>query len=188
MTGHRARLRRKFLENGIGALSQAQIIELLLFYTIPRRDTLPIAERLLERFGSLNGVFTAEISKLASVQGVSRNSAVLLRAAADIFIEYAEPDFIGKISADDSQAIEKLLESMTKEAKEAGILAVFTDENGFAARVERFLPESSAADEIAKTALEHGFPRVVCKSFGADELLKELAQRLRTAGVKCDIY
>lgn len=188
MTGHRARLRQRFREGGLQALSQAQIIELLLFYTVPRRDTLPIAERLLERFGSLEGVFTADISELTAVKGVSQASAVLLRAAADIYIEYAEPNFIGRISAEYPRAVERLLGNLSKSTTEAAISVVFVDEDGFAARVERYPLESQSSEKIAKTARRYGFAWVVCKGIGgSDKTAEEIAEKLRSTGVECRV-
>lgn len=189
MTGHRARLRQRFREGGLKALSHAQIIELLLFYTVPRRDTLPIAERLLERFCSLKGVFSADISDLTAVKGVSQASAVLLKAMADIYIEYAEPDFIGKVSADYPRAIERLFGNLSKGANEAEFLAVFIDENGFAVRTERYPAESQSVERIAETMQRYGFARAfvaVGEDFdGKSELSAQIAKELGTVGVEC---
>ena len=55
--GHRARQRKKLLENGPRAFADHELLEMLLYYAIPRRDTNELAHRLLERFGSLQGVF-----------------------------------------------------------------------------------------------------------------------------------
>ncbi|MGO7675577.1 hypothetical protein ACC685_37715, partial [Rhizobium ruizarguesonis] len=57
--GHRERLRDRFRELGDNALADYEILELLLFRLIPRRETKPIAKALIERFGSLSGVFGA---------------------------------------------------------------------------------------------------------------------------------
>lgn len=53
--GHRARQRKKLLENGPRAFADHELLEMLLYYAIPRRDTNELAHRLLERFGSLQG-------------------------------------------------------------------------------------------------------------------------------------
>ena len=57
--GHRQRLRERFLQEGLENFTQIQVLELLLFYCIPRQDTNPIAHALLNRFGSLSGVLEA---------------------------------------------------------------------------------------------------------------------------------
>ncbi|MGE0829723.1 MAG: RadC family protein [Hyphomonadaceae bacterium] len=66
---HRARLRAKFESSGPEALADYEMLELLLFRVIPRRDTKPLAKALIARFGDLAGVFAAPASQLASVTG-----------------------------------------------------------------------------------------------------------------------
>jgi len=77
--GHRARKRKQFLENGLDGFAEHEVLELLLFYAIPRRDTNIIAHDLMERFGSLEGVFSAPMEELMKVEGVGENAATLLR-------------------------------------------------------------------------------------------------------------
>ncbi|WP_395647816.1 DNA repair protein RadC [Terricaulis sp.] len=66
---HRARLRKRFDEAGAGALSDYELLELLLFRTIPRRDTKPLAKALLTRFGDLPAVLAAPVQRIAEVEG-----------------------------------------------------------------------------------------------------------------------
>ncbi|MFR8333250.1 MAG: hypothetical protein ACLU9S_13545 [Oscillospiraceae bacterium] len=72
--GHRERLRRRFLQEGLDNFDELQVLEASLFYAIPRRDTNPIAHALLEQFGSLSGVLEAPVSALAQVPGMGENS------------------------------------------------------------------------------------------------------------------
>ena len=76
--GHRHRLRRRFIENGLDSFDDHNVLELLLFYAMPRRDTNVIAHRLLNAFGSLPGVFDATPAALMSVEGVGESAAVLI--------------------------------------------------------------------------------------------------------------
>lgn len=78
-SGHRERLRQQFLANGLESMPQHQILEMLLFYAIPRIDTNELAHRLISRFGSLKGVFDADINELVNVQGMGKNAAVLIK-------------------------------------------------------------------------------------------------------------
>ena len=78
--GHRERMKKTFLERP-DALWDHQLLELLLFYAVPRRDTNPMAHALLERFGSLSGVLDAPPAELAKVEGVGQSVIVLLKAA-----------------------------------------------------------------------------------------------------------
>lgn len=77
--GHRDRLRQRFFAEGLAHFSEHQMLELLLFYSIPRRDTNELAHRLIECFGSLPDVFDASVQELTDVAGISENSAALLK-------------------------------------------------------------------------------------------------------------
>ena len=77
--GHRARKKRQFLENGIDAFSEYEVLELLLYYAVPRSDTNVLAHRLLDRFGTLDAVFSAPTEELCRVEGIGENAATLIR-------------------------------------------------------------------------------------------------------------
>lgn len=76
--GHRARKKEQFLQTGLDSFADHEALELLLFYAIPRRDTNPTAHLLLQKFGSLDGVFNASAEELQSVEGVGESAAILL--------------------------------------------------------------------------------------------------------------
>lgn len=77
-TGHRQRLKEQFLKNGLDGFTEFQVLELLLFYCIPRIDTNPIAHRLIQKFGSLDQVLEASATELMEVEGVGENAATFL--------------------------------------------------------------------------------------------------------------
>lgn len=70
---HRTRLRARFLDGGAAALPDYELLELVLFRAIPRRDVKPLARRLLETFGDFNGVLSAPQRRLAEVSGVGQS-------------------------------------------------------------------------------------------------------------------
>ena len=76
--GHRQRLKDRFRQEGLDKFDEIQVLELLLFYAIPQRDTNPLAHRLLEYFGSLAQVLEAPAEELEKVSGVGSNVATLL--------------------------------------------------------------------------------------------------------------
>ncbi len=77
--GHRKRLRGRFREAGTDALSDYELLELLLFRAQPRRDMKPIAKALLEKFGSFAEVISAPAKRLAEVDGIGEASITDLK-------------------------------------------------------------------------------------------------------------
>ena len=82
--GHRERIREKFLNNGIDGFAEYEILELLLTYCIPRKDTKPIAKELLNKFKSLDNVFKADLDKLSAIDGLGKNSVAFLKLIGDL--------------------------------------------------------------------------------------------------------
>lgn len=77
-SNHRARVRKLFRESGIKGLSDHNVLELLLFYSIPRKDTNITAHNLINEFGSLKGVLNASVEALSQVDGVGEYTATFL--------------------------------------------------------------------------------------------------------------
>ena len=77
--GHRDRLREKFAAAGGDALPDYELLELVLFRAIPRRDVKPLAKALVARFGSFAEVLSAEPARLMEVEGVSAGVAADLK-------------------------------------------------------------------------------------------------------------
>lgn len=95
---HRARLRETFRKAGVDGMPDHNLLELLLFYSIPRRDTNEIAHRLISTFGSLNRVFDAPYEELLKVDGIGESSALLLSSIPAVCRRYAEGAASGKIN------------------------------------------------------------------------------------------
>lgn len=77
--GHRARKKQQFLHNGPDSFADHELLELALYYAIPRRDTNGLAHLLLERFGSLSGVLDADVEELRHIPGIGDSAAILLK-------------------------------------------------------------------------------------------------------------
>ncbi|MBQ3553442.1 MAG: RadC family protein [Clostridia bacterium] len=76
--GHRMRMKHRYLHEGLDHFEPHEILELLLYYSIPRRDINELAHQLIDRFGSLANVFDADVEALCEVDGISESSAILL--------------------------------------------------------------------------------------------------------------
>ncbi len=84
-SGHRQRLKEHFLTSGADGFEKHQLLELLLFYGIPQKDTNPIAHKLINKFGSLRGVFEASVEELCDVEGISSHTATLIKLVPAIW-------------------------------------------------------------------------------------------------------
>ena len=80
-SGHRARLRQRLFEGGPDALLDHELVEYLLALAIPRRDTTPLAKKLLHDFGGLGGLLSADAEAIVRIGGVSEGAAAALKIA-----------------------------------------------------------------------------------------------------------
>lgn len=85
---HRQRMKQRLLAEGLDHFSDVQFLELLLCYCIPRKDTNPIAHRLLKHFGSVSQVLEAPVEELQKVEGVGAQSALFLHMLPQAFRFY----------------------------------------------------------------------------------------------------
>lgn len=92
-SGHRQRLKEKFIEGGIEILEPHEVLELVLFYAIPRRNTNITAHKLIEKFGSVSAVFDAPARILEEVPGVTRSVATFIKIIPELCRVYLEDKF-----------------------------------------------------------------------------------------------
>ena len=83
-SGHRQRLKERFCREGLDNFNEINVLELVLFYCVQRRDTNPLAHRLLSYFGSLSKVLEAPREELMAVEGVTENIAIYLNLIKDV--------------------------------------------------------------------------------------------------------
>ncbi|MBN8938294.1 MAG: DNA repair protein RadC [Rhizobiales bacterium] len=88
--GHRERLRKRFREAGAAALADYELIELVLFRAIPRRDVKPLAKALLKRFGSFADVVAAPELRLAEIDGMSLAAITELKVVQAAAIRFGK--------------------------------------------------------------------------------------------------
>lgn len=82
--GHRSRMLNSFIERGSSSFEDYQLLEMLLFYVIPRRDVKPIAKNLLADFGCLENVLSTPPDQLVNIQGVGKKTAAYLNLIYDV--------------------------------------------------------------------------------------------------------
>jgi len=164
-SGHRQRLRERFLASRARVLPEAELLELLLTYALPRRDVAPLARQLLERFGNLAGILIASHQELVAVPGIGEKTAILIeivgrladmaqagprpvvdRAEQPMLVE-VEPD-LGPLFDQTREAETVQFRTFTNDLSAAALeylprIADFDDMESFQAYLEQNLPYNS---------------------------------------------
>ena len=144
--GHRKRVKEEFLKNGLDNLPAHRVLEILLFYAIPQKDTNELAHRLEDRFGSLARVLDAPYEELLTVNGVGDNTAVLLRLISSMARRY----YLDKASAaplkDPMQAIGEWLKAWYVGRTEEVLILISLDNNLSILHVDEI--KTGVADDV----------------------------------------
>lgn len=127
--GHRARQRRKLLELGAERMSDKEILEMLLFYALPRVDTKPIANELLQRFGSLKSILCADPVKLRELSGIKENAEVLFMLLRETARRFEEKAVTGCFF--DFEVASEYLKTLFLGADRELVYVLFLDKNGY---------------------------------------------------------
>lgn len=125
--GHHRRLRERFDRTGLCGLHGYEVLELLLTYTLQRRDTKPIAKQLLARFGSVSAVLNAPCEELAHIKGVGSRSCSLLRLVREIGVFTLREQLPGRSAVSNSSDVEHYLRAEFGHRGEEFIAVVYLD-------------------------------------------------------------
>lgn len=190
--GHRERVRKRFLAEGMDSFADHQILELLLFYCIPIKDTNDLAHKLLSEFGSLAGLFEASPEEICKQCKVSTNTAVLLSLMPSLARRY----FTGKWSEkpllnSSSKAGEYVVSLFVGRTYEVFYLLCLNAQNrvNYAALVHegtineapvypRLIVETALRHQASTVILAHNHPGGTLRPSGAD---KEVTERIVAA-------
>lgn len=97
-SGHRRRMKERFLANGLDGFSDHEVLELALFYAIPRVDVNELSHRLIECFGSYRAVFDADYNDILAVEGMGESAATMIKLMSAMWRRYAlsenSPEFV----------------------------------------------------------------------------------------------
>ena len=108
--GHRKRLKGRFLKSGLKDFEDHNVLELLLFYAVPYKDTNELAHKLIDRFGSIERVFESDFDELCKVEGVGENIATLIKLVPQISKYYFDLKHQGRDRFDGLQDLAQFLQ------------------------------------------------------------------------------
>lgn len=182
--GHRSRLRGRFRTSGPASLADYELLELLLGYAIPRKDTKPIAKGLLERFKSLRRVLDTPAEQLEQYPGIGRQASTLIRLAKALMERYLEPfDEAAPVLSRPERLADYLRTSMGGQARER-FMILCLDASG--RLVHRAVLSEGTVDgayvyprEVLRTAIESDAVSLVLVHNHPSGTLKPSEQDLR---------
>ena len=125
---HRKRVKDSVVRNGFSHLEKHQLLEILLFYSIPRKDTNDLAHNIIEHFGSLDEVFNASIEQLKKVEGVGENTAIMIATMGATYREISKAKKPQKRVYKNTEALKKLaVDLLQGENNEKVVLMCFDE-------------------------------------------------------------
>lgn len=125
--GHRKRIKEKYEKSGIDGWLDYEVLELALSYTIPRKDTKPIAKELISRFKTINGVLDSDRKELRTVTGISDHTALFLKLLKDVAILYLEKGIHNRDLLSSPQVVYDYLKASLKGAVDEEFKTLFLD-------------------------------------------------------------
>ncbi|MBB2168474.1 DNA repair protein RadC [Gluconacetobacter aggeris] len=125
-SGHRARMRARVLASGAASLADYEIVEMLLFIGVPRRDTKPQAKALLNRFGSLGALLSASADVLREA-GLSDRAAAALGLPASVADCLSRPDPLTRTPMGDWDAVLTYCDTQLADAPPCQLRVLFLD-------------------------------------------------------------
>ena len=136
--GHRQRIKEKYERSGIDGWLDYEVLELVLSYAIPRKDTKPIAKELLSRFKTINGVLDSDKKDLQSIKEISGHTAFFLKLLKDVAILYAENGIHNRDLLSSPQVVHDYLKASLKGAVDEEFKMLFLDSRNQLIAVETF--------------------------------------------------
>jgi len=196
--GHREKLKKRFIEEGLGSFADHQVLEMLLFYTIPRKDTNEMAHRLLEKFGTLESLFDASPEDLIRKGGVTPNTAVFLSMIPELARRYMIIKQGKKPILDSSSRAGEFVKSLfVGKNYEAFYVCCLNSQNqlNYAALVHegtineapvypRLIVETALRHKASSVILAHNHPGGSLRPSGADiEVTRKICDALKTISI-----
>lgn len=158
--GHRQRLRERFLEYGLSAFTDAEILELLLSLGTPRQDCKDRARAALDHFGSLPGVLEATPNDLQRIRGIGPKNAFAVRFIHEVARRFLERRLEGKTYVHAASEVAAYLHHSLGDRKRESFLVLFLDAQHAILAVEALFVGTLTASvvyprEVISNALDH---------------------------------
>ena len=128
---HRKRLRERFINGGVDAVPDYELLKLVLFRAIPRQDVKPLARKLTETFGDFNGVLSATQAQLLDVEGVGASVAVELKIVEAAAHRLSRAKVIGKHVLSSWQALLEYCQTTLAHKKSVEFHVLFLDRKNY---------------------------------------------------------
>lgn len=135
--GHRIRMREKFDKYGEEIFNDHELLELLLFFPISRKNTNELAHKLIERFGSLGGVFDADKNELSEVEGIGATTAFYISLISAAIKRYSLPDYDRRIRLDTYSKVTEYLAELFEDVSEERLYALYLNRDFRMIKCER---------------------------------------------------
>ncbi|MCD6441015.1 MAG: DNA repair protein RadC [Candidatus Marinimicrobia bacterium] len=197
--GHHKRLRERFIKSGLQGFHDYELLELLLTYIFPYKDTKPIAKDLLNKFKTLAGVFSADAQELQEIKGVGERTAVYLKLLNDtlgfVFEERARNE---EIQFTKTVQLFEYFKATIGNKKNEVMRAVYLDSQNRLIHAEN-LSEGTVAEAVAfprkivegalkyravSVIIAHNHPRGVAEpSDNDDKITEQIKNALQTVGI-----
>lgn len=197
--GHRQRVKTRYLTEGLDAFEDHQIIEMLLFFCIPMKDTNELAHKMLQEFGSLSGLMEADPKDICKRCGVSDNTAILVSLIPSLARRYFKGKWGDKpVLNSSSKAGEYAVSLFAGRTYEVFFVICLDAQNrvNYAAMVHegtineapvypRMIVESALRHQANSIILAHNHPGGSMQPSGADiEVTKRIINAVEAISIK----
>lgn len=181
-TGHRQRLRDRFNKVGIDGLCTHEVLELLLFYIMPRRDVKPLAKSMLKEFGSLANLFESKADAIVTRTGVTENTATFLSFISQLTRRYQLDKYADRIKLKDLKVVTEYAKALCSDLHYEHFFVMFLDNSDNLLAVDRIaeggltgvnpymrnIMDRAIVYKCAKVVLVHNHPSAKPKPSQAD--------------------
>lgn len=151
--GHRNRMKTALLKDGAGKLDELDLLEMLLYYVVPRIDTRDIAKQLLDKFGGVEEILDADQGEISKISGLKDSAEVLFILLREVISRFG--GIKHEVSLLEPEKMKKYLVGLYKDVTVETVYALYFKSNGdFAGKELVFRGDISSAKFSLRTVTE----------------------------------